>query len=211
MLVLVALRQRRNAPFELRHIAPAIVDCLRGGDTRDGEKSIHIIADALDLFELVFNPDPIGFCRGQFAGQFLKFVFNQAAATTRAAGSTLTSSSGRASAELQRVRGFFLILSDSRFTALQVRFQTFLFFQKVAQGVLAKCGPLRDRIADEFATDGFSQPLRHYRIAICHVKIDQASAAADYRLNHSGHRAAKCFFERSEAGRIHRFIGFLRR
>ena len=68
MLVLVTLRQRRNASFELRDIAPAIIDCLRRGDTRDGEKRIHIIPYALDLFELVFNPDTIGFCRGKFAG-----------------------------------------------------------------------------------------------------------------------------------------------
>src|SRR5438477_2321200 len=175
MLVLVALCERCHAPFKLRNIAPAIVDCLGCSDTRDGEKSIHIIADALDLLELVFNPDPIGFCGGEFTGQFLKLVLNQTAATARAACSSLTSSSGRASTKLQCVRSFLFVFRNGGFAALQLSFQTFLFFEKIAQCSLTKCSPLRDRIADEFAPDGLSQSLRHYRIAICHVTTDQAS------------------------------------
>ena len=76
MFVLVALRERADIRFQLGRIAPTIVDSLRGGNARNGQERVHVVANALDLFQFIFDTNTICLGGGKFARQFLKLVFD---------------------------------------------------------------------------------------------------------------------------------------
>ena len=84
MFVLVSQRVSGNRSFYLHNGSPRLGYHGSGGDTRNLEQGVDVIAALLDLLELAFKMNSVGFCCGQFVVQVLQFVFYKAAARSAA-------------------------------------------------------------------------------------------------------------------------------
>jgi len=90
VFVFIALGKRRYRSFKLRDVAPAFNYRWGGRYAWNGEKAIDVVAKLLDLFDLAFKTEPLGFGGSDLRIQFLQFIFDQTAATRSSARARLT-------------------------------------------------------------------------------------------------------------------------
>src|SRR5207302_1064698 len=108
----------------------------------------------------------------------LELVFDEAAARSTASGarSSLRTCRRRAAAELQCIGRFLFVFRNSPFALLQIFLQPLFFLEQVTQRILRRGCATLNRSADILAADSFSEALRHGRITIHDIEIDQTCA-----------------------------------
>ena len=71
MLVPVSQRVSGDRSFDLRNGSPRFGYHRRSRDARDLEQRVDVLSALIDLLELAFKTNSLGFCCGQFAVQIL--------------------------------------------------------------------------------------------------------------------------------------------